>query len=644
MARSLSHRHATFAAVGAGVALAAWALYKSKRATLRRSRRPSPEMGNSTVPLDTKDGEKLFVYFGSQTGTSEAFASDIANSASDRDLTCEVQDLDEFNEETFVAERCVIIVQSTYGEGDPTDSSLEFLEWLNNAEEGCLKNMRFAVFGCGNRQYTEFNKAAKDVDHHLERLGGTRIVSLGIGDDDTDIEADFSRWLETLWDPLTVALMGREFHLGDIVPKAKVLPLELCIDADAQKLPKDRTVLKEGNDTLAKWIYVSYEVPVSNIRELCQQPDEKRSTVHMDLDISRSRLCYNTGDNAEILPRNPSQVVRRFASILKCEHQLDHFISWTRKSGETQVVKSPFPTPCTLWTALEQYCDLLSLPGKNTLIQFALKLEYPEKIIEFLQSAQFKTMSRAHVSFLAFWDTFFTDLNIDLGTFLQLCPRAKMRPYTISSSSREKKKLIGLTISLVHEELPPRHDIDIPSAKTASVYEGACSSMCCKREPERVRLQIRSSHFQLPAKRSWPIIMIAAGTGVAPFRGFLREFRARDVKPDATMLFFGCQRADTDFIYKEELEEAGELLTNYSLITAFSREQDKKVYVQDRLAEHGDTVRLLLEQGAFVYVCGATKMGRDVEKTLDKILDGSGSALSVDRLRRTKRYVDELWG
>eukprot|EP00397_Hematodinium_sp_SG-2012_P015936 GEMP01016240.1.p1 GENE.GEMP01016240.1~~GEMP01016240.1.p1 ORF type:complete len:647 (+),score=140.80 GEMP01016240.1:126-2066(+) len=646
MARSVMNHPTAMVALGAGVALSAWMIY-NLRTRKHYARVVKSNRGISPSGKSVDSGEKrLVVYFGSQTGTSETFASDLANNASDRGLKCEVRDLDEFDEAMFANERYVIFVQSTYGEGDPTDSSLEFFKWLKDADESCLKKMRYTVFGCGNRLYTEFNKAGKDIDQHIKRLGGKRMAPIGMGDDDGDVEDDFSRWQETIWDPICQLILGNvDSAAGNATPKYKVPPLVLCMNADGQALPKDRSVLKEGNDTLAKWIFQSYDVPVANIRELCQQHDEKKSTVHMDVDISRSRLLYNTADNAEILPRNPEHVVQKFATLLQCEHQLEHFIGWTRNpTSDKPFAKSPFPTPCTVRTALEQFSDLLTLPGKNALTQFALKLENPQPLVDFLHSAEFKSMTRAHVSFLEFWEAFFPSLKIDLGTFLQLCPRPKMRPYTISSSSKEHKKLVGVTITLLHKELEPRDDIRISIAKSSRVYEGACSSMCCRREPERVRLQIRPSQFRLPAKKTSPVIMIAAGTGVAPFRGFLREFQRREIKPDATMLFFGCQRADTDFIYSDELEMAGEYLPNYSLITAFSREQAEKMYVQHRLAEHGEAVRELLEQGAFVYVCGATEMGKDVEKTLDKIVEGAGRALSVESLRKTKRFIEELWG
>jgi sulfite reductase alpha subunit-like flavoprotein len=135
--------------------------------------------------------------------------------------------------------------------------------------------------------------------------------------------------------------------------------------------------------------------------------------------------------------------------------------------------------------------------------------------------------------------------------------------------------------------------------------------------------------------------MIGAGTGMAPFRGFIQEFKAEGGKRTKTMFFFGCRRSDEDFLYKEELNDAVEGKYLSELITAFSREQAHKVYVQDRLRERSEEIgKLLLDEGAYLYICGSHTMGKSVNEVLANAL---GSKDQLDRLQKDGHIVEELW-
>jgi len=152
----------------------------------------------------------------------------------------------------------------------------------------------------------------------------------------------------------------------------------------------------------------------------------------------------------------------------------------------------------------------------------------------------------------------------------------------------------------------------------------------------------RASSFRLPKRKTTPVIMLGAGTGIAPFRAFVREFMAEHEKRSKTLLFFGCTKQDEDFVYRDELHEALETQppSLKELVTAFSREQQQKVYVQHRLKERSEEVGKLLADGAYVYVCGTVAMGKAVREELVSILHSSDQ---LDRLQREGRFVEELW-
>lgn len=608
--------------------------------------------GQQTKKSVTTGDNLITIYFGSQTGTAETFAEELSDHLRELGLKTEIIDLDEFDENTFIKKEYVIFIQSTYGEGDPTDSSVDFFEWLENIspDEEYLTNMKYAVFGCGSKQYPDYNQAAKTLDEALETNGATRLFELGLGDDDADLMADFNQWLELVPKPFCDHLNPTDqARRNSCELERKALPLTLRIDPDGQKLPRDMKVMKEGNDTLAKWIFQSYDVPISNIRQLRSKVSDTESTVHVDVDISKSRLIYNAADTAEVLPHNSAELVRRFAAILQCEHQMKHFIAWSRSElAEKESVKSPFPTPCTLEQALTQFCDLTMLPGKSTLIQIAKNMSpLPTEASAVLDGKDILDLAKARMTFLEFWETYFSGHTISLGDFLQLCPRQRMRPYTISTSPKERSKIMGLTVGLVTETLDPIKGLAIKTLEKERNFQGLCSSWLTNNDapPERMRIAIRTSAFSLPANRAAPLIMIGCGTGLAPFRGFIQELAKREVKPVRSLLFFGCRHPDEDFIYRDELEDCWNHVPDLRMICAFSRQQEHKVYVQDKISEYGEEVADMLSKGGFLYVCGGNNMGKAVEATLDKILTTRGEKkLSVQSLKKSKRYYEELWG
>jgi len=595
----------------------------------------------------TLSEQLLHIYFASQTGTSESFAEELSLFLKDLGIRTQVTDIDEFDEEKFLENEYYIFVVSTYGEGDPTDSAIGFYEWMRGLEpsSGSLSKIHYGVFGCGSQQYPDFNQAARDLDSLFEQNGATRMIDVGLGDDDGDIESDFHEWLETLNAPICEKMMPEGAVIEKSGPVMKELQCVLKMDNDAQELPRDRTVRREGADTLSKWIFQAYEVPIVSITQKRKKATNDDSTVQVDFDISRSRLAYNVADTAEVLPYNRKELVELFAhQFLKIEKdQMSTFLSWRRNTEiDKDEVKAPFPTPCTLEHALTRYVDLTMLPAKATLIQLALRCPNPEPIIELLSGPDFKTLQKAKISFSEFWMRYFSEISITLSEFLQICPRQKSRPYTIASSPKDRKGIVSLCVGKVTETL----DTLEMDGGIERRYEGLCSSWMCDptNPPEKALLMIKGSGFKPPANKAAPVIMIGSGTGLAPFRAFVQEFGKREVFPKRTMLFFGCRNPEEDYIYQDELEDYAEKITNFEIVTAFSRTQEKKVYVQHKVAERGDDIAQILKDGGYIYVCGAAGMGRDVEKEVEKILESHAMKLTTAQLKKSKRYYEELWG
>jgi len=647
----------------------------------------SPKNGSASA--DAGDEDTVFIYFGSQTGTAEGFSREIEQDAPSHDLKATAVDLEEFDPKEFAQHKAVVLIVATYGEGDPTDNAMDFFKWLQDESlpADTLKGMSYTVMGCGNRQYVNFNQCAKDADKHMQRLGATRILEIGMGDDDQNIEEDWEQWKDTgLWAALQTALGAKVSQVSEEVSEALETPeaafqklqLRAEVREAAKDLPIDPLVQVGGADVLGKWYFGAFLAPVSACSEIRQvgDPAAGKTTKHIDLDIRQHpSLDWKTADNLEVLPRNPADTVEWFAAWLGVADQLESSLTFARAAGVDKAVKKPFPTPCTVRMALELYCDLCFMPSKANAKRLAAFADDAadraalEALLRDRDALHWLSGEGVRLSFREFVELFMPTAKVDLGAFLQVCPRQKSRPYTIASSSLEDRHTIGICVSMVQEAHASLADVASglasrghPAPHAAAclaragaeaglprAFCGACSTMLCRDVGVKSELWIyaRASSFRLPRQASKPVVMIGAGTGIAPFRAFTREFRA-ECRANAakartkTYLYFGCTRNDVDFLYKDELQEAltSEKPALKELITAFSREQEQKVYVQHRLGERAEEVAQLVAEGAFIYVCGAVSMGRAVREQLAAAL---GSNDCVNRLVTEGRFVEELW-
>ena len=244
-------------------------------------------------------------------------------------------------------------------------------------------------------------------------------------------------------------------------------------------------------------------------------------------------------------------------------------------------LRKPFPAPCKVETALSIYCDLCAVPGRSVAKRFAPLVQDPadrDALFALVQDREaYQVLVDGRLTLKDFFQLFMQSAEIDLSAFVQICQRQKNRPYTIASSSKEDSTRIGICVSLVQEEQTPLDSvlkelnakgIQIPrasaylqelgaSASQPRRFRGLCSEMLCLRttKGEKLWIAARGSSFRLPKRTTTPIIMLGAGTGLAPFRGFVREFMSEKGSRSKTVLFFGCTKSDEDFIYKKDMHQ-----------------------------------------------------------------------------------------
>ncbi|MDQ5979692.1 MAG: sulfite reductase flavoprotein alpha-component, partial [Verrucomicrobiota bacterium] len=224
--------------------------------------------------------------------------------------------------------------------------------------------------------------------------------------------------------------------------------------------------------------------------------------------------------------------------------------------------------------------------------------------------------------------------------FVAKLKKLQPRLYSISSSPKAHPGQVHLTVGAV------RYDKDGRSRK------GVCSTFLAERglAAGKVGVFVHSNKaFRPPANGDAPMIMVGPGTGIAPFRAFLEERRATGAR-GKNWLFFGDQKAASDFLYRDELAAMQTAGTLHRLDLAFSRDQAEKIYVQTRMLENAAELWAWLEAGAHFYVCGdASRMAKDVDLALHQVIEKAGgkspeqAAAYVNALKAAKRYARDVY-
>ena len=635
---------------------------------------------------------RVAVYYGTQTGTSERFAREVEEEMKRRygkAIRVRTTDLEHVTadsaEDVFTQdhEPLAIFLQSTYGDGEPTDTSTEFVHWIRDqAEDGrmpdLLENLTYSVFGLGNSSYEQFNAAAKLVDKSAHALGALRLLKIHLGDDDCTLEDDFQAWREALWTAMEERYglataegegAGGEAPSYDVAVSRK----KAAMDAEAKVAAAMRKPPAGGVTSQ----FVTYAAPVRVAREL-HTPASDRSCVHVEFDISGTNITYEHGDHLGVFADNAASIVERAAKCLGFEEELDHAFDLTVPDDAPVSLGQPFPTPCTLGTALMKYADLLNPPRKSALAALA-SIATDAKEAERLKHLASSAGKDEYHSFIVDVQKSlvevmeaFPSAKPSLGLFFgAISPRLAPRYYSISSSPKDNPGIVTATVAVVRGETP-----------TGRMHEGVASTYLARfcggdKDDIRVPVFIRTSTFKLPKNPAAPVVMIGPGTGYAPFRGFLQERKAlarSGAKLGLAYLFFGCRREDVDYIYREEMESAleGDDAHLSQLHVAFSRDPKaaaaaaaqgkdgkggtiKKTYVQDKLMTASKDLYDIMKgtvgasEGA-IYVCGDAKgMARDVNRALHSILMTEGEYAGheaeeiVKRLSDTGRYHKDVW-
>jgi NADPH-ferrihemoprotein reductase len=374
--------------------------------------------------------------------------------------------------------------------------------------------------------------------------------------------------------------------------------------------------------------------------------------MHIEFDISGSRIRYEAGDHVAVYPVNDSDIVERLGNRLG----VDLGVVFTLTNLDEEATKKhPFPCPTTYRIALLHYLDVTSCPRTNVLKELSEYASNPSDK-EFLLSLTHSTVESKelyqdwivnhHRTILHVLEDL-PSVNPAIDHLCELLPRLQPRYYSISSSPKISPDRIAITAILVEYET-------LTKRQMRGVATGWLKhKLPTESERPTVPIFVRKSQFRLPFKPTVPILMIGPGTGLAPMRSFIQDRYSvmKEGKPVGdSILYFGCRHKNEDFIYEDELIKYRDegLLTK--LHVAFSRDQAHKVYVQHLLEQNGEEVWGVLDRGGHIYVCGdARHMAHDVDQVLQRIvskygkMDDAAVQEYLKKLRARGRYSCDVW-
>lgn len=561
-------------------------------------------------------GKPMSVFYGSNSGTCEALAQRLAADASTHGFNVtDIGPLDTVNQQ-LPTDRPVVIVTASY-EGEPPSNAAHFVSWLTSLKGNELENVSYAVFGCGHHDWTQtFHRIPKLVDATMSERGAARIVPLSATDAaDRDMFSDFESWEdESLWPALK-----QRYGTSDNDESNSTAGLTVEITS-----PRKSTLRQDVEEAV-----------VVSTKSLSNEAKSLKKHIEIKLPTG---MTYKAGDYLAILPFNPpetvSRVFRRFS------------LSWdaTFKISSDGPTTLPTESPMSAQDVLGAYVEL-SQPATKRNIQALAEATEDDQTANKLKSLIGENFQEAvtakRLSVLDLLEKYPT-IRLPFATFLGMLPPMRIRQYSISSSPLADPTVLTLTYAV----------LDQPAISGQGRHVGVASNFLSSlRQGEKLHVAVRpSAAFHLPADaEKTPIICMAAGTGLAPFRGFIQERAAMIAagrKLARALLFFGCRSPDEDDLYADEFAR-WEKLGAVEVRRAYSRDTAKSdgcKYVQDRVSKDRHEIYELWDQGARLYLCGSRAVGKGIEDTCVEMVKESAELklkhIATDEAAR--KWLDNL--
>ncbi|MGJ0429393.1 sulfite reductase subunit alpha [Methylobacter sp.] len=551
-------------------------------------------MIQSAGTANQADARIINILYGSQTGNAESIAHDAANVAKTHGLKPLIKSMDEIEIDQLASMEYLLIVTSTYGEGEMPDNAQMLWQAVSTDSAPALNNMKFSVLALGDTSYDLFCKAGIDWDRRLAELGATRIYDRT--DCDVDFEEPASNWISAVIP-----------HMAEGAASPTVI-----VDVEAAHAEKPQYNRK--NPFPARML----------VNRLLTTESSSKETRHYEISIIGSGLSYEAGDALCVAPTNCPKLVADILTALGCKGDEDEPVN-----GESIALHEALRTQFEIKLPSKEFIEEIASRSGDQELNGILESGDKDKLADYLWGRDILDLLLQ-----------FPQVEFSAAEFISLLKPLQHRAYSISSSGKMHPDTVHLTVASVRYESYDRQ------------HKGVCSTFLADLVDDETEVRVfftPNKVFRVPDDNSLPMIMVGPGTGIAPFRAFLQEREYRNA-PGKNWLFFGDRNSATDFIYREELEAMQQkgLLTRLDL--AFSRDQKEKVYVQDRMRENGAELFAWLEQGGYFFVCGdAYHMAKDVDKALHDVIAEHGKMSEqqaidyVNQLKKDKRYVRDVY-
>lgn len=554
---------------------------------------------DSAAPIDkghaSSEAPSLTVLYGSQTGNGKRVAEELAAGARHKGYEVKLRSLADYRPAQLRKESLVSLVVSTHGEGDPPDDAEPFHEYLMSDKAPSLAQLKFSVLALGDSSYVNFCETGRELDRRLAELGAERVVSMV--ECDVDFATPAAGWSQSVLDGLP-ELLGK----ASAQPQLHAVPSVASAEVYDKHRPFEAEVLTNQPITTSA---------------------AGRDVRHIELSIEGSGIRYEPGDSLAVLVSNPPALVAEFLEVL----DLDGDQAVEIDGGAATLVEAL--SDKLEITALNQgFLKTWAELGGDPALGQLLEQDSRQALRDTIETHQIIDVVRKHPA------------KIDAQALVVALRPLTARSYSIASSLEANPDEVHLTVAAVRYRAFGRE------------HWGAASTHLADRVTagDRVRVYVeKNPRFRLPEDDTAPIVMIGPGTGVAPFRAFVEERAERGAGGDS-WLFFGNRELRNDFLYQLEWRRHLRDGSLGRLDVAFSRDQDQKIYVQHRIAEHGADLYEWLERGARVYVCGdAKRMAGDVHEALREVLathgglDSAAAEARLKAMRRSGHYQRDVY-
>ncbi|SDN18770.1 sulfite reductase (NADPH) flavoprotein alpha-component [Paenibacillus sp. yr247] len=559
---------------------------------------------SNTAPLVTLaanavvTSKEVTVLFGSQTGKSQGLAKKVSKKLEERGFQVTLSSMGDFKLNALKKVQNLLILVSTHGEGDPPDNAISFYEFLNSKRAPQLEDLRFSVLALGDTSYEFFCQTGKDFDKRLEELGGKRLTPRV--DCDVDFDEPAAEWMNDVISSLS------EASVVPAIASGAGVTIESGTESEYSRTNPFKAEVLENLNLNGR--------------------GSDRETRHVEISLEGSNLQYEPGDCLGIYPENNPRLVDKL--IEEMGWKADDLIT-INKNGEKRSLRETLLRNYEITVLTKPLLEQVAKLTSNNDLKELLMVGHEQQLKTYLNERDLLDLVQDY-----------SLKGVPANEFVAILRKMPARLYSIASSSKAFPDEVHVTVRTVRYEAQGRDRY------------GVCSVQLAERVQAGETLPVYIQHnpnFKLPDSPETPIIMIGPGTGVAPFRAFLGE-REETGAEGKTWLFYGDQHFSTDFLYQIEwqrwLKEG--VLTRMDV--AFSRDTDKKVYVQHRMLEKSRELYQWLQEGACVYVCGdEKKMAHDVHAALATIIEQEGgfsaeeAAEYLTRMQQQKRYQRDVY-